>query len=195
MLFRSLLLADIKAAFDEKGVDRFSSEDLCRALNAIEGRPWADWKKVGLTRNSLARLLKDFKIRPQTLRFDARTAKGYSRLQFSAAWETYVSPPGDKPSHRNNPDTIGVFETSQPSRASHGVTVGNVENLANYVPCYDVSVEGAEGGRNELCDHCSLPGDEASDPLLDVAMGGTGYRLHRGCLESWEQCNTAQSSI
>ena len=39
-----LLLADIKAEFDTKKVDRLASTGICDVLNALEGRPWADWK-------------------------------------------------------------------------------------------------------------------------------------------------------
>ena len=36
----TLLLADIKAIFDDMGTDRLSSEQTCEALVALEGRPW-----------------------------------------------------------------------------------------------------------------------------------------------------------
>jgi Protein of unknown function (DUF3631) len=41
---RELLLADIRAIFAERDVDRLPSAELVAALVAIEGRPWAEWK-------------------------------------------------------------------------------------------------------------------------------------------------------
>jgi hypothetical protein len=40
----TMLLADIKAAFNDKATDRLASADLCEALAAMEGKPWAEWK-------------------------------------------------------------------------------------------------------------------------------------------------------
>jgi Protein of unknown function (DUF3631) len=42
-----MLLEDIKAVFEAKSTDRLSSEDICEALAAMEGRPWAS--TVGLS--------------------------------------------------------------------------------------------------------------------------------------------------
>src|SRR5262245_30739622 len=60
----TVLLADLKAVFDAKftdnysfNPDRLSSAELCDALAAIEGRPWAEWKGgKAITPNQLARL-------------------------------------------------------------------------------------------------------------------------------------------
>ena len=89
-----MLLADIKAAFDEKQTDRLASADVCEALAAIEGRPWAEWRaskgaspKV-LTPNQLARLLKPFGVYPETVRIGGRTPKAYHRHQFDGSFGT-----------------------------------------------------------------------------------------------------------
>ena len=63
-----MLLGDIKTAFDEKAIDRLASVEICEALTAMEGRPWAEWRASKgaspkpLTPNQLARLLKPFGI-------------------------------------------------------------------------------------------------------------------------------------
>jgi len=43
----TILLADIRTIFDEKRTDRLSSEQICEALTAMEGRPWAEYGKSG----------------------------------------------------------------------------------------------------------------------------------------------------
>ncbi len=42
-----ILLADIRAIFDDRGVDRISSEDLASSLGAMVDRPWPEWGKSG----------------------------------------------------------------------------------------------------------------------------------------------------
>jgi hypothetical protein len=115
-----MVLTDIKAALDTKGAERLASADYCEALNAMEGRPWAEWKAghsaspKPLTPNQLARLLKPFHIYPETLRIGNRTAKGYCRHQFEEAWQRYLGSEGvSEPQHRNNADGIRTSATSQ----------------------------------------------------------------------------------
>ena len=94
-----MLLADIKAAFEEKNdPDRLASVEICTALTAMESRPWAEWKASKgaspkpLTPNQLARLLKPFGIAPTgTIRVEDRTFKGYYRHQFIEAWDRYYA--------------------------------------------------------------------------------------------------------
>jgi len=100
-----MVLDDIRAAFEDRATDRLRSADLVSALVAMEGRPWAEWRKgKPLTQNSLARLLDPFRIAPGTIRMGPITAKGYMRDQFADAWGRYLSdtPPPD-PSHRHTP--------------------------------------------------------------------------------------------
>ena len=82
------LLADIKEVFVDK--DRMCSADLVPALVGMEDRPWATWGKgsKGINQNQLARLLKDFKIYPKTVRLDdGRRLKGYERQWFQPGLE------------------------------------------------------------------------------------------------------------
>jgi len=91
-----LLLGDIREVFAEREAnkvdpaDRISSADLAEALAEIEGRPWAEYGKNDkpITQNKLARLLKQLKIVPDSVRIDEkRTPKGYYLRQFEEAFE------------------------------------------------------------------------------------------------------------
>src|SRR5262249_30409494 len=112
-----MLLEDIKAAFEAKSTDRLSSEEICEALAAMEGRPWAEYGKAGkaISKNQLAKGLKRFRIVPDSVRIDGKTPKGYYRHQFQEVWDRYLSlAPPKTPSEtqrRNNADGI---ETSDP---------------------------------------------------------------------------------
>jgi putative DNA primase/helicase len=86
-----LLLTDIRAIFAERGVDRMPSGLLVNALAAVEGRPWAEWKKgKPITQNGLAALLKPFKVRPATVRVGDDTPKGYQLAHFEDAFSRYL---------------------------------------------------------------------------------------------------------
>ena len=98
-----MLIADIFGIFEggpEQGaegaaqrqpLDRISSAELVGQLAAIEGRPWAEWRHgKALTQNALAKLLKEFKIAPGTIRVPGRdTLKGYLRSDFEDLFERY----------------------------------------------------------------------------------------------------------
>jgi hypothetical protein len=87
------LLADIKGIFENRGVDRFSSVELCRSLNELEESPWGDWKGKILDPRGLARLLKPFSVKPDSIRLaDGKTPKGYLREWFVDAWGRYLPP-------------------------------------------------------------------------------------------------------
>jgi putative DNA primase/helicase len=90
---RELLLADIRAIFAERGIDRLPSAELVAALVAIEGRPWPEWKTgKPISANGVARLLARFDIIPETIRVGARTPKGYQRVRFGDAFLRYLPP-------------------------------------------------------------------------------------------------------
>jgi hypothetical protein len=87
---RVTLLSDIKAIFATRRADRISSSDLVEALGAMEERPWGEWKGKPITKNALARLLKPFHLKPDTVRFSEMTAKGYTLAQFEDVFSRYL---------------------------------------------------------------------------------------------------------
>jgi Protein of unknown function (DUF3631) len=89
-----LLLADIRAAFQLKGTDRLSSDDLVAHLISLDERPWPELTKgKPITKNGLARLLRPFGISSGTIRVAGeRTAKGYYLSTFDDAFARYLPP-------------------------------------------------------------------------------------------------------
>jgi len=85
------LLRDIRAIFDQRGVDRLSSADLAASLNEIEESPWGDIRGRELDPRSLARRLKRFSVRPRTVRLDdGTTPKGYPLDVFEDLFARYL---------------------------------------------------------------------------------------------------------
>ena len=87
----TMLLGDVRSAFESKNTDRLSSDALVIHLTLLDDRPWGEINKGRpLTKSRLARLLNPFKIRSTTIRLDHDTAKGYYRSDFDDAFARYL---------------------------------------------------------------------------------------------------------
>ena len=101
-----LLLTDIRKVFDLRRVDYLPTKILLEALYEIDGAEWSEFCGVRgdqpphkLKDTELARMLRDFAIRPRTIWPPNRTpksksAKGYRRSQFEGAWRKYCADDG-----------------------------------------------------------------------------------------------------
>ena len=91
------LLCDIKAVFEERGVERLPSGELATALQRIEESPWGDLRGKPIDPPGLARRLKPYGVKPKNVRLaHDRQAKGYERADFEDAWRRYMP---NQPSH------------------------------------------------------------------------------------------------
>jgi hypothetical protein len=121
------LLADCKDAFDTRGVDRLSSEELTAYLTGLEDRPWPEFKRgKALSQAQLARLLGKFEILSGTIRLpDGRTPKGYYLSAFKDAFAAYLPSESATPPQTNNdgndkfPESRAVAASSR-KRTSRG---------------------------------------------------------------------------
>jgi hypothetical protein len=109
-----LALADADAIFKEKEVLALRSEDLVAAFVELSDRPWATWRKGSgngrepMTKNSLARLLKPYGIRPKMIRFgsdDKDAHRGYEAGAIQDAKERFV----DTEAGFDQGDDVGGF--------------------------------------------------------------------------------------
>src|SRR5262249_5888516 len=89
-----MLLEDIRQIFLDHGSDKIFSENLVKALHALEERPWSEWgqQRKPLSKTQLAGLLRPFEIRPTTIDIAYEKAKGYKKTDFADAWERYLPP-------------------------------------------------------------------------------------------------------
>jgi hypothetical protein len=100
------LLRDIRAVFDERGVDRIYSEVLVKALVAMDDAPWSEWRGVHsnqtprkLSQGALAGVLGHFEIYsrsiwPRPRAPSAVSKKGYYRHEFERTWRAYCAEGG-----------------------------------------------------------------------------------------------------
>ena len=113
-----MLLSDIQVIFKEKETDRLFSEGLVKALGEIEEAPWGDLRGQPISKQTLAQILRPYKIKPHQIRIGEETRKGYLRSDFADAWTRYApDPPTPDPP---TPETSETSETSEtrPSRLS-----------------------------------------------------------------------------
>jgi putative DNA primase/helicase len=94
------LFAEIKAILepeDKAPTEEITSKQLVDQLIGIEGGRWAEYGKQQkpITQNALARLLKDFGIRPDDVGPEHARRKGYKRWQFREVFEAYLALPHD----------------------------------------------------------------------------------------------------
>jgi len=89
---RVALLADIRAAFAAKGVDRLSSDELAAYLGGLDDRPWPDYRGgKPISKTQIARLLKPLGVSSGTIRLpDGSTPKGYYLTAFRDAFARYL---------------------------------------------------------------------------------------------------------
>src|SRR5215469_10975142 len=100
-----MLLEDIKAAFEAKSTDRLSSEEICEALAAMEGRPWAEYGKAGkaISKNQLAKSLKQFRIVPDSVRIGGKTPGLLPKPVSGGVGALFVSRPAKNPFRNATP--------------------------------------------------------------------------------------------
>ena len=126
-----LLLKDIKAVLDATGKDRIFTADLLTALCAIDVAPWGDLPRSGkpLDNRSLARLLRDFPIKPTIWKEDGHTVRGYLKDDFLDAWSRYVvgSETSETSATDGEPEAEGVSVVAVVSGKSDGESEGGAE--------------------------------------------------------------------
>jgi hypothetical protein len=84
------LLTDVRGIFGAAGVDRISSEDLVARLCALDESPWGNLRGKPIDTRGVAARLRRFDVRPNSVRFDDDTKKGYLREWFFDAFDRYL---------------------------------------------------------------------------------------------------------
>ncbi|MDT5012797.1 MAG: hypothetical protein QOH57_4414, partial [Mycobacterium sp.] len=113
------LLADIREAFDHRGVPFLASADLVVELRALEDSPWNDFD---LTPRKLAHRLKDFGVRPE--RNTVGSVRGYRLDTLHDLFQRYLRQDTSDLSE-TVPEQRGPSDTSKPSDGAKRQTKKN----------------------------------------------------------------------
>lgn len=110
------LLADIHQCFE--GQERLSSKDLVDRLTSDPESEWNDVNGRRLDQMRLARMLKQFEIKSEGMRYpDGSTPKGYRRGMFADAWRRYLPVPESPPQAPHAPQKdIAAGKDEPPTR-------------------------------------------------------------------------------
>ena len=87
---KTQLLSDIRAAFGN--LEQITTKALVEMLIADQGKPWGAFGKAGkpITGHAVARLLKDFGIKPDDIWIEGASARGYRCGAFKDVWDLYL---------------------------------------------------------------------------------------------------------
>jgi Protein of unknown function (DUF3631) len=193
------LLADIRDIFARLGTTRMTSATLIAELIKDGEKPWATLTRGNpITENRLARMLKEFQVRPRTVRTSNERAKGYQLAWFEDAFGRYLSPVAAKgPFQSVTPGQVSDFndlEQKQTVTSDLSVTVEIEPNSLKTHFCHDVTDGNSDvatarhdWARNDwaagtpedrTCAQCRGPVDGKE---RQVATGGKTVWLHPEC--------------
>ena len=139
------LLRDIKKIFEDHHSDRILSADLVNKLLKTEDTPWRTFGYGrGLSQNSLARMLKLFKVRPKNVRQGTKIYKGYFAKQFEESFERYmlISTPLIEPQHR--------YKSIMTKAGGQFTTVTQKENVTVAKPRKTIALLDCSGVADEI---------------------------------------------
>ena len=87
----TLLLKAISVYFSSTGVSRISSSELTTELCKDETGPWRECNNGRcVTQNQVARLLRNYGIKPSSMRVGESVIRGYDKADFTDAFERYI---------------------------------------------------------------------------------------------------------
>ena len=113
------LLTDIRTVFEEQGVGKLFSKELCTHLIDIEESSWDNWGGGnGINQRTLANRLRGYGIKPQGFRIGNDNLKGYSTDQFLESWELYCLPLERETSATPKPDRS--YEPTETTASANG---------------------------------------------------------------------------
>ena len=111
---RVALLADIRAAFMAKRVDRLSSDELTAYLGSLDDRPWPEYRGgKPISKTQVARPLKPLGVSSGTIRLpDGSTPKGYYLTAFRDPFARYL--PAENATTPQPKDSCGTAPDFKP---------------------------------------------------------------------------------
>jgi hypothetical protein len=87
------LLADTRTVFNDPALghpDAMSSKELLEGLQQIKESPWRDLRGKPLDERGLAYRLRQYGVKPKTVRIGSSTPKGYTRADLHDVWLRYL---------------------------------------------------------------------------------------------------------
>ena len=118
-----ILLADTRTVFNDPALgypDAMSSKELLEGLYRLKESPWSDLKGKPLDERGLAYRLRQYGVKPKTIRIGSSTPKGYTRADLHEVWLRYL------PAQAPESATSATDATKQ-----NGANVADVADIAD----------------------------------------------------------------
>jgi hypothetical protein len=118
-----ILLADTRTVFNDPALgypDAMSSKELLEELYLLKESPWSDLKGKPLDERRLAYRLRQYGVKPKTVRIGSSTPKGYTRADLHDVWLRYL------PAQASESATSATDATKQ-----NGANVADVADIAD----------------------------------------------------------------
>jgi hypothetical protein len=135
------LLADLRDIFGER--DSITTKTILAELCQIEGAPWSDVRGKPLSDNQLARRLRQYGVKPRTIRTDHGTPRAYLRYDLVDVWRRYLPP------FLVNAETLETPATSQQLQGDSVSAEAAAEPKQPPEP--ETKVSGVEGSDEDCC--------------------------------------------
>jgi hypothetical protein len=136
-----------------------SSKELLEGLHRLKESPWSDLKGKPLDERGLAYRLRQYGVKPKSVRIGKSTPKGYTRADLHDVWLRYL------------PAQAPESATSATEATEHDVVdVADVALLAEA----DSKDDPAPPITEQCCAHCHESGE-----LQLCSVDGRPYYLHR----------------
>src|SRR5262249_25048244 len=153
---------------------------------AIEEAPWTNLKGKPLDERGLAHRLRQYGVRPKTIRIGTGTPRGYTRSDFVDAWERYL--PGPSPARSATSETSATSSENQAlivaddvSDVSDAAAEKHEEKPSKFNLVADVAdVADFPGGGEIKCAHCGKAGN-----LKEIWYGELNAQVHAHCQDAW----------
>lgn len=165
------LLADVRAVFDGKGVDRLSSADLLAALCEDEEDAWATWNRGRpMTARQLAQRLREFGVTVSTIRIGLQTPKGYIKDDFRDAFARYLPSPPPQSATPPQPSNGAGFSGFAIRNKDEMLRIEKSPKPSNGAACGGVADR--KGGTGHIWGKDPAEGDQATPPDAPVTEVG-----------------------
>ena len=120
-------------------MDRLSTTDMLKYLNAMEESPWGGFGDNGITGRELARHLKRYSISPKQMRIEEISQKGYEKRWFLDAWTRYCPPLHEIGETWETSKLSPIWEQRETTPPGVATAKGNVSDNPQAQPRHNVS--------------------------------------------------------
>jgi len=144
------LLTDLKTVFGNE--DALSTESILTLLHGLEESPWGDLRGKPLDSRGLSYRLRQYEVKPTTVRIGGGTPKGYRREDLHDSWVRYV-PVCDSPLESATSATSATTTPGEP------VCDSPLESATSATPATNATTQSVNHKcprcDDEGCDHCA----------------------------------------